>query len=61
LRGRVFRNEDSPRRGKGKAPFKYRAIPDVERGEADDAEEVKRWEMEEQQVSPILLLGTDEE
>lgn len=36
---------------KGKAKGRYHDIPDREREEAVDAEEMKRWEMAEQQVS----------
>lgn len=42
------------RKGKGKARDQqgYRDVPlDLEAGQEDDAEEARRWEAEEQQVS----------
>ena len=54
LRGKVFprreKTGESSGKGKGSAS-RYRDVPDLEAGPEDDAEEVKRWEMEEQQVS----------
>ena len=39
-------------KGKERAMERYADDPDaMERGEAEDLEEAKRWEMEEQQVS----------
>jgi len=53
------RDKRSPVKGKGKAEGRYRDVPvvDLEQGEVngDDSEEVKRWEMEEQQVRAISL------
>ena len=51
------RREKTGESGSGKekgSTTRYRDVPDVEAGPEDDAEEVKRWEMEEQQVDSDL-------
>ncbi|RSH90290.1 hypothetical protein EHS25_001624 [Saitozyma podzolica] len=51
LRGKVFGKGGASPKGKERAMERYADDPDaMERGEAEDLEEAKRWEMEEQQM-----------
>jgi syntaxin 6 len=53
LTAKVFPRDPGSPKGKGRVRLKYTDDPDAaERGEAEDVEETKRWEMEEQQVGP---------
>lgn len=57
LRARI-RGMGKDRKGKGReAEGPYRDAPNMERGEAADEDEQKRWEMEEQQVGCGHLPG----
>lgn len=48
----MFAKGGASPKGKERAMERYADDPDaMERGEAEDLEEAKRWEMEEQQVS----------